>query len=86
MGKLKELYKEIWNEREHRCANCGMWIASPVVHNFSHKRSKGARPDLKFDKDNIEILCSSLNRHNRVGCHELLHTNPKKYRERNESI
>lgn len=83
MGKLKELYKEIWIEREHRCVNCGVWIASPVVHNFSHIRSKGARPDLKFDKDNIEILCSTINRgDNKAGCHSLLHTNPKKYKER----
>ena len=82
MGKLKELYKEIWNEREHRCTNCGMWIAYPVVHNFSHIRSKGARPDLKYDKNNIEILCSSVNRFYEAGCHELSHTNPEKYRER----
>jgi hypothetical protein len=78
----KELYLEIWQEREHRCVNCGMWIASPVYHNFSHIRSKGARPDLKYDKDNIEILCSSLNRNNRIGCHELSHTNPKAFQER----
>ena len=82
MSKLKELYREIWDEREPRCVNCGVWIASPVVHNFSHIRSKGARPDLKFDKDNIEILCSSLNRPNRVGCHELNHTNPAGFKKR----
>ena len=83
MGKLKELYREIWEEREHRCANCAMYIPSPVVHNFSHIRSKGARPDLKYDKDNIEILCSSVNRYDRkTGCHELLHTNPDKFIER----
>ena len=82
MGKFKDLYAEIWEEREHRCCNCGVWIGEPVVHNFSHVRSKGARPDLKFDKDNIEILCSTVNQVNRVGCHSLHHTNPKKYRER----
>lgn len=81
MGKLKDLYAELWYEREHCCSNCGEWIATPVVHNFSHIRSKGARPDLKYDKDNIEILCSSVNKQG-TGCHELSHTNPKKYRER----
>lgn len=83
MGKLKDLYIEIWQERDHLCVNCGVWIASPVVHNFSHVRSKGARPDLKFDKDNIEILCSSVNRPDgKRGCHTLAHTDPKYFRKR----
>ena len=83
MGKLKELYKSIWKEREHLCQNCGVYIPSPVVHNFSHTRSKGARPDLKYEKDNIQILCSSVNRQDgKRGCHTLLHTNPEKFRER----
>lgn len=86
MSEMKELYREIWQEREHRCVNCGVWIASPVVHNFSHIRSKGARPDLKFDKDNIEILCSSLNWAGRTGCHELHHTDPEKFRERKNKL
>ena len=87
MSRLKKLYAEIWNERHHLCENCGIYIANPVVHNFSHKRSKGARPDLKYDKDNIEILCSSVNRYNgQTGCHELLHTNPEKFRERTIKI
>jgi hypothetical protein len=80
--KYKDLYAEIWSERPHRCANCGTTIRNPVVHNFSHIRSKGARPDLKYDKSNIDILCSSLNYLDRVGCHELIHTNPEKYRMR----
>ena len=85
MSRLKKLYTEIWDERPHLCENCGIYIASPVVHNFSHKRSKGARPDLKYDKDNIEILCSSVNRYDRqIGCHEYLHTNPNAYKARKE--
>jgi len=82
VGKLKDLYMEIWDEREHRCMNCGIPIPNPVVHNFSHIRSKGARPDLKYDKDNIEILCSTVNRFEGVGCHELHHTKPQKFKER----
>ena len=84
MGKLKDLYAEIWNERINVCSNCGMPIPYPVVHNFSHIRSRGARPDLKYDKDNIEILCSSVNRHEGRGCHELHHTNPQVYKKRGE--
>jgi hypothetical protein len=84
--KYKDLYAEIWSEREHKCSNCGIAIREPVVHNFSHIRSKGARPDLKYDKDNIEILCSSLNYFDRAGCHELSHTNPEKYKQRHYSV
>lgn len=75
---------EVWDEREHVCSNCGVPIPYPAVHNFSHIRSKGARPDLKYDKDNIEILCSSVNQNFRTGCHELSHTNPDKFKERSQ--
>lgn len=84
MNKLKALYAQIWNERAHVCAHCGVFISGdPVVHNFAHIRSKGARPDLKYDKSNIRILCSSVNRRDgKRGCHELEHTNPTAYQER----
>jgi len=78
----KELYAEIWNERPHKCQVCGIAIKDPVVHNFAHIRSKGARPDLKYDKANIRILCSTVNRKEGIGCHELEHTNPEKLKER----
>lgn len=84
MGILKDLYLKIWNEREHRCANCGEYIPYPVVHNFSHIRSKGARPDLKYEESNIELLCSTVNRNYDIGCHELSHTNPEKYKGRSK--
>lgn len=83
MGKYKDLYKTIWSERPHRCEVCGYPIHEPVVHNFAHIHSKGARPDLKMDKSNIRILCSSVNRNDgKRGCHELEHTNPKAFKER----
>lgn len=84
MGKLKELYKEIWDERPHVCANCGYPIREPIAHVFSHIKSKGARPDLKFDKDNIELLCSTWNRAEGEGCHELHHSNPEKFKKRSK--
>ena len=80
----KGIYAEIWDEREHRCVNCGIDIPYQVVHNFSHKHSKGERPDLKLDKDNIELLCSTVNRNYDIGCHELHHTNPEAFKKRQE--
>ncbi|MEQ9091829.1 MAG: hypothetical protein RIE52_12105 [Balneola sp.] len=80
---MKALFKEIWNERPHRCAVCGYPIYEAKAHNFSHIRSKGARPDLKMDKDNIEILCSTLDRQDKeIGCHNAVHEKPSIYRER----
>lgn len=83
MSKLKQLYHEIWENREHVCNNCGYYIHTPIAHVFAHKRSKGARPDLKHEKTNIELLCSTWIRNDgKRGCHELSHTNPEKFKER----
>ena len=38
----------------------------------------------KHEKTNIELLCSSVNRHEGRGCHELSHTNPQAYKKRGE--
>lgn len=86
MSKLKKLYAEIWEERPHICVNCGMYVPEALAHNFAHIRSKGARPDLKYEKSNIEILCSSLDKMNyilhRQGCHELQHAGSQEYKDR----
>lgn len=52
------LFTEIWFERDHICNKCGRVLHEPMrVHYFSHIHSKGARPDLRLDKNNIELLC-----------------------------
>lgn len=58
----KELFEEIWNERAHYCENknCRKFLGQePSIQFFSHRKSKGARPDLRLKKDNIDLLCSS---------------------------
>lgn len=47
-------------------------MASPYF--FDHIISKGARPDLKLDPDNIQLLC--------VDCHTAKHHNPYIFRQR----
>lgn len=81
MSKLKQLYKEIWENRPHVCEVCGEPIPYPVAHNFSHIHSKGARPDLKYDKANIQLWCSTVQREGR-GCHDLWTNSPDKFWER----
>lgn len=56
-----DLFVEIWNERPHVCANCKTKIEfrsrREFVKKFSHVKSKGAYPELRLDKNNIEINC-----------------------------
>ncbi len=61
----KELFLEIWNERPHICSNpeCKKHLGDePNAFFFSHIKSKGAYPELRLCKDNIELLC--------VECHQ----------------
>lgn len=52
------LFKEIWEEREHICINCKVYLGEePIVHYFSHRLGKKAHPELRLDKDNIDLLC-----------------------------
>lgn len=54
----KVMFLEIWEEREHFCAECGKHLgllAAPIF--FSHYLSKGSEPALRLDKDNIDLLC-----------------------------
>lgn len=53
-----EMFKQIWEEREHICINCKVYLGEePIVHFFSHIKGKGANPELRLDKDNIDLLC-----------------------------
>jgi DNA-directed RNA polymerase subunit RPC12/RpoP len=59
----RELFLEIWNERVHYCTKCSKWLGEePLAHFFSHIKSKGAHPELRLNKGNIELLC--------MACHE----------------
>lgn len=53
------LFRQIWADREHRCVRCGRVLPDPPKASyFSHIHSKGARPDLRLDPNNIELLCT----------------------------
>lgn len=53
----KDLFKEIWEERERKCIKCWKALKEAKAHNFNHIKSKGKYPELRLCKDNIEILC-----------------------------
>ena len=61
-----EMFLQIWEERAHYCQNrnCRKYLGfEPQPIFFSHRKSKGAYPELRLCKDNIDLLCRS--------CHEV---------------
>lgn len=59
----KEVFAEIWNERPHYCLICNAYIPEPLSFCFAHVKSKWVYPELKFNKENIELVCS-------IDCHK----------------
>lgn len=58
-GEL-DLFVEIWNERPHYCSNqnCRKFLGHDMnIQFFSHRKSKGAYPELRLCKNNIDLLC-----------------------------
>lgn len=54
----KNLFIEIWNERNHICSNCKIHLGNePKTFYFSHIKPKGKYPELRLDKNNIQLLC-----------------------------
>jgi len=60
----KQLHKdwlfflEIWEEREHICKNCGYFLGNePLTLFFDHLLEKSKYPDLRYEKENIMLLC-----------------------------
>lgn len=52
------MFKEIWEEREHICNKCDIPLGDVLkIVFFSHIKSKGAHPELRLVKTNIELLC-----------------------------
>lgn len=60
------LFKEIWEEREHKCEVCGTELSEAGPSNFSHLLPKGTYPDYRLDKRNIVIKCRP--------CHDAWHS------------
>lgn len=72
-GEL-DLFRMIWNKREHWCVNCECIIRehrdanhnviiNPI--NFDHIKTKKQHPELRLVESNIRILC--------VTCHLIRH-------------
>ena len=56
-GEL-EMFIEIWEEREHICSNknCNKHLGDELnIQYFSHRKSKGAYPELRLVKENTNL-------------------------------
>ena len=54
----KKVFLEIWEEREHICTNCKEHLGSqPIVNYFAHIKPKSTHPELRLEKDNIQLMC-----------------------------
>jgi hypothetical protein len=61
--KDTEFYESIWNDRPHFCEECGTFLGSSWERiYFSHILTKGAYPELRWYKSNINLLCPKHHR------------------------
>ena len=64
--ELKKVYKEIAEEREHKCTGCNRYDV-PLSH--SHLIPRSRRKDLTTNKKNITYHCLTFG--SRMGCHDI---------------
>jgi HNH endonuclease. len=65
-AKDTAFFEEIWMERIHYCEKCHAPINHFAKWNFHHIKPKAKFPKLRYDKDNIMILC--------LQCHSQQHS------------
>ncbi len=53
----KDLFKEVWNEREHVCEDCGKFLKEAKAHNFDHIIPKSKWEEYRLNKNNIKLIC-----------------------------
>lgn len=77
-GSEVDLFRKIWNERQHFCEECGEPVKGAFLGKslikpqcFSHKLPKGMYPRFRLLDQNIDLVCS-------MECHT---TNAKRYED-----
>lgn len=55
-GEL-EFMKKVWEERDHICEECSVFLPEFSPMYMAHILSKGASPSNRLNKNNIVILC-----------------------------
>lgn len=56
--EMRSFFIGIWNKRRHNCENCGKSLGNePLSYMFDHLLEKSKYPELKYENDNIMIVC-----------------------------
>ena len=64
IDKMKDFFLSVWRSRPHLCTICGAYLGSePRSYMFDHVIEKQSHPELKYEENNIALLCLS--------CHDL---------------
>ena len=58
-GSEAELFRKIWNERQHYCEICGVIIQEPKPESFAHRLGKGRYPEHRYNEKNVALVCSN---------------------------
>ena len=67
VDKDTAFYNEIWQENLHKCYHCGAFLGDTWKKwNFHHLKPKAKFPNLRYEKDNVVLLC--------LQCHSNEHT------------
>jgi 5-methylcytosine-specific restriction endonuclease McrA len=56
---MREFFLQIWNKgKGHYCENCKKWLGKePLSYMFDHVLEKNKYPELKYEEENIMLLC-----------------------------
>jgi len=59
ISDMNEFFLQVWkNRKQHDCENCGKWLGNePLSYMFDHLLEKSKFPELKFEEDNIMLVC-----------------------------
>jgi len=56
--QMRDFFLSIWKRRLHNCENCGKWLGNePLSYMFDHLLEKSKYPELKYEKENIMLVC-----------------------------
>lgn len=58
LNKMRDFFLSIWSKRRHYCESCGKWLGNePLSYMFDHLLEKSRYPNLKYEEDNIALVC-----------------------------
>ncbi len=62
--QMRDFFMQVWKNRSHNCENCGKRLGNePLSYMFDHLLEKSKYPQLKYEEENICMMC--------LECHDL---------------